>query len=45
MIAMRGFDLRVEDFQSSSPLSASAWIVDNIVVQPTNCLKGQPAQR
>ena len=44
MIAMRGFDLRGEDFQSSSPLSTPTLIVDNIVVQPVDYLKGQPAQ-
>ena len=43
MIAMWGFDLHGKDFQSSYPLSALAWIVDNIGVRLADCLKGQPA--
>ena len=45
MIVMPEFDLRGKDFQSSSPLSAPTWIVDNIVMQLADCLKGQLAQR
>ena len=45
MIAMPGFDLRGEDFQSFSPISIPVKIVNNIVMQPIDCLKGQPAQR
>ena len=44
MIAMRGSDLRGEDFQSSFPPSVPVQMVDNIVVRPADYLKGQPAQ-
>ena len=43
MIAMRRFDLQGDVFQSFSPLSVHAQIVDNIIVRPTDCLKCQPA--
>ena len=45
VIAMEGFDLRDEDFQSFSPLSAPVQTVDNIDVWLADCLKCKPAQR
>ena len=45
MIATRGFDLRGEVFKSFSPPFVPVQIVDNIIMWPVDCLKGQPAQR
>ena len=45
VIAMRGCDLRGEDFHSFSPFSVLVWSVDSTVVRLANCLEGQPALR
>ena len=45
MIATQGFHLLGEDFRGSSPLSALAWINDNIALQPADCPEGQLDQR
>ena len=44
MIAIRGFDRPGEAVWNPTSLSAPTWIVDSTVVQPTDYLKGQPAQ-
>ena len=45
MIVMRGSDRPGEAVRNRTSLSTPAWIVDSTTVQPTGCLKGQPAQR
>ena len=45
MIAMRKSDRPREAIRNRTSLSDSAWTIDSISMQPTNCLKGQPAQR
>ena len=45
LIPMRGSDRLGEAIQNRTSLSALVWTVDSTVVQPTGCLKGQPAQR
>ena len=45
MIAMHGSDRLREAAQNHTSLYASAWTIASISVQPTSCLKGQPAQR
>ena len=44
MIAMRGSDRPREAVQNRTSLSTLAWTIDNIFVQPTSRLKGQPGQ-
>ena len=45
MIAMHESDRLGKAIRDCTPLSALAWTVDSIVVQPVGCLKGQPTQR
>ena len=45
MIAMRRSDLPREAIRNRTSLSASAWTIDSISMQPTSCLEGQPAHR
>ena len=45
MVATQGWDLRGEDFLSSSPFFVHVWIVDSTVVWPVDSLEGRLAPR